>query len=371
MSNTANHTRPRTSPRAPLLLAAKPRRAGALLLAAALALTIANESAHAQPDTSADTPAQRDQRARAREAHRQGRTAFDLGDFDKAVEYFKEAYELAPHEAYLYNIAQAYRQGGDCSNALFFYKRYVAVGGESARNYQLVQGRIKELTESCKVIDDMKSQPPLESMEPGAKNPDADSAAASADPAVEGQALTTSSQPSTLAASIELGPALLDLGELDVDGPHFAFATSVGYPIALGKFIVTVGGLFTYTPVPWRNVNSGETGTTHLIGLLGGAGVHYPVTRSLWLRLSLGVGTLVLSGLDPGNVFLAPNQQAEGAPALFHARIGAGVEYALSDHLVLIASPAVYSYSPRRDGFREQLNRMSRFEFLAGFGYRL
>lgn len=361
MSNTANHTRPRPSPRAPLLLAA------------ALALTTASESAHAQPDTSADTPAERDQRARAREAHRQGRTAFDLGDFDKAVEYFKEAYELAPHEAYLYNIAQAYRQGGDCSNALFFYKRYVAVGGESARNYQLVQGRIKELSESCKVIDDMKTQPPLESMEPGAKDPDADAdaAAASDDAALEGQALTAPPQPSILAASIELGPALLDLGELDVDGPHFAFATGVGYPLALGKLIATVGGLFTYTPVPWRNVNSGETGTTHLIGLLGGAGLHYPVTRSLWLRLSLGVGTLVLSGLDPGNVFLAPNQQADGAPALFHARVSAGVEYALSDHLVLIASPAVYSYSPRRDGFREQLERMSRFEFLAGFGYRL
>ncbi|GAB4537082.1 MAG: hypothetical protein Tsb0020_51750 [Haliangiales bacterium] len=342
------------------------------MLAAALALTAASERAHAQPDTSADTPEQRDQRARAREAHRQGRTAFDLGDFDKAVEYFKEAYELAPHEAYLYNIAQAYRQGGDCSNALFFYKRYVAVGGESARNYQLVQGRIKELTESCKVIDDMKSQPPLESMEPGAKDPDAAAAATGDAPAVEeDQAPPPPSRPSTLAASIELGPALLDLGELDVDGPHFAFATSVGYPIALGKLIATVGGLFTYTPVPWRNVNSGETGTTHLIGLLGGAGLHYPVTRSLWLRLSLGVGTLVLSGLDPGNVFLAPNQQADGAPALFHARVSAGVEYALSDHLVLIASPAVYSYSPRRDGFREQLNRVSRFEFLAGFGYRL
>src|SRR5215475_6390010 len=58
-----------------------------------------------------------------------GENEYNLGNFDKAAEAFKKGFEAEPKEAnkpaYLYNAAQAYRQGNDCKNAQFFYKRFL------------------------------------------------------------------------------------------------------------------------------------------------------------------------------------------------------------------------------------------------------
>src|SRR4051794_13499585 len=55
---------------------------------------------------------------------------YTLGNYEKAAEAFKKAYELEPDEtkqpAYLYNIAQSYRQANDCVKAHFFYKRFLS-----------------------------------------------------------------------------------------------------------------------------------------------------------------------------------------------------------------------------------------------------
>ena len=59
-----------------------------------------------------------------------GQNQYNLGNFDKAIEAFKKGFELEPSEnkkaAYLFNIAQAYRQAQNCKEAQFFYKRYLA-----------------------------------------------------------------------------------------------------------------------------------------------------------------------------------------------------------------------------------------------------
>jgi len=58
-----------------------------------------------------------------------GENEYNLGNFDKAAEAFKKGFEAEPNDAkkpaYLYNVAQAYRQGNDCKNAKFFYKRFL------------------------------------------------------------------------------------------------------------------------------------------------------------------------------------------------------------------------------------------------------
>ncbi len=54
-----------------------------------------------------------------------GTTAYNLGNFTKAVEEYKQAYTLKQDPLILYNIAQAARLGGDLPVALFFYKSYL------------------------------------------------------------------------------------------------------------------------------------------------------------------------------------------------------------------------------------------------------
>jgi tetratricopeptide (TPR) repeat protein len=57
-------------------------------------------------------------------AYNDGRRLYDLGEWDKAIEKFKEAYKLRPDAPSLYNIAQAYRLKGDCLQAWRSYKTY-------------------------------------------------------------------------------------------------------------------------------------------------------------------------------------------------------------------------------------------------------
>jgi tetratricopeptide (TPR) repeat protein len=318
--------------------------------------------------------------------YRKGKTAFDLGNFEEAIKYFKQAYAMQPHEAHLYNIAQAYRQAGDCRNALFFYKRYVAVGGETARHYEVVQRRIKELTSNCKVIDDMKNKPPLESLEPGRERNEGgetgtdgeggetdsgEGAGQSGGGIADSATVATGPSEPLLAASLELGGAVLDMGALDISGAQFSLGLGAGHPIDFGKFGITLGGLFTYTPVPWTNERTGVNGTSALIGLVANVGARYSLAEKLAARLEIGLGALLLSGLTQGNVFLPEDTMATGALGMFNLRLGVGAEYLLTDNLVLSASPFVYSYSPAKEGLRMEIDRLVRIDFIAGLGYRM
>ena len=60
---------------------------------------------------------------KARTLAEKGRAAHDAGDYNAAVAAFKEAYVLAPSPGLLFNIAQAYRLGGNCDEAAWMYRR--------------------------------------------------------------------------------------------------------------------------------------------------------------------------------------------------------------------------------------------------------
>jgi hypothetical protein len=348
----------------------------------AAAILLCPGPTHAQPAS----PDQSDLRV----VMRKGKTAYDLGNFEEAIKYFKQAYAMQPHEAHLYNIAQAYRQAGDCRNALFFYKRYIAVGGEKARHHEVVQRRIKELTASCQVIDEMKNKPPLDSLEPGREeNPGGEQAGTGTGAGTSGSgsgatgatgtggtvtgsaSVDTGPSAPVLAASLELGGAVLSMGELEISGAHFSLGVGAGYPLSFGKLGITLGGLFTYIPVPWTNEVMGVSGTSALIGVLGNVGGRYSVTEQIAVRGELGMGALILTGLSQGSVFLPDDTMATGALGMFNLRIGVGAEYLLTENLVLSVSPFVYSYSPAKEGLRAEVDKFVRIDFIAGLGYRL
>jgi tetratricopeptide (TPR) repeat protein len=82
--------------------------------------------------------------AKAREHYDKGITHYNLGEFDKAIEEFKQAYAISGAPGLLFNVAQAYRLVGDYKQALYFYRTYLRLQ-PSAGNKADVEARIVEM----------------------------------------------------------------------------------------------------------------------------------------------------------------------------------------------------------------------------------
>jgi tetratricopeptide (TPR) repeat protein len=61
----------------------------------------------------------------ARQAYFEGTRLYDLADFQPALEAFKKAYLNYEDSAFLFNIAQCYRQLGNKTEAVRFYKTFL------------------------------------------------------------------------------------------------------------------------------------------------------------------------------------------------------------------------------------------------------
>ncbi len=77
-----------------------------------------------------------------------GKREYNLGNFAEAIVAFKAAYKEYEAPAYLYNIAQSYRQLKNCKDALFFYQRYLTEDPNS-KQASVIRGYVKELTAEC------------------------------------------------------------------------------------------------------------------------------------------------------------------------------------------------------------------------------
>ncbi len=94
--------------------------------------------------------------AEAKRQYAEGTKAYNLGDFAKAVESFKAAYQTKPDPVYLYNIAQSYRLMKNWEQAQFFYKSFLR-NMPDAPNKEEVDQRIKEMDDE---IAKAKANPP-------------------------------------------------------------------------------------------------------------------------------------------------------------------------------------------------------------------
>jgi tetratricopeptide (TPR) repeat protein len=80
-------------------------------------------SAQAAPGTV--TPPTPEALERARALSDQGRAFHDRGEYGRAVDAYQEAYVLAPSPGILFNLGQAYRLKGDCTNAGLMYRAFL------------------------------------------------------------------------------------------------------------------------------------------------------------------------------------------------------------------------------------------------------
>ena len=71
-------------------------------------------------------PARADDAADAREHFKKGQTHYSLGEFQDAVQEFREAYRIRHEPAILFNIGQAMRQIRQFQQAYFYYQQYLA-----------------------------------------------------------------------------------------------------------------------------------------------------------------------------------------------------------------------------------------------------
>src|SRR5262245_27350405 len=112
-----------------------PVRVGVVL---ALLLLTAPTSAVAQPSRGdARTHA-------AREHFDRGTKLYDLARYQEAAQEFEKAYLEVSDSAFLFNIAQSWRQAGDTGRALTFYRKYLGKLEPGPRRTEVEQ-RIADL----------------------------------------------------------------------------------------------------------------------------------------------------------------------------------------------------------------------------------
>ena len=81
----------------------------------------------------------------AREKFRIAQKAFNLGNFEEALDYYSQAYSLKAHPGFLFNIAQCYRMLRQYERAAFFYKRYLSLATPGRAGEALVSDLIHEV----------------------------------------------------------------------------------------------------------------------------------------------------------------------------------------------------------------------------------
>lgn len=97
-----------------------------------------------------------DENRRAAEAHfKQGRAFFDAGDWDRAIEEYKKAEQLAPHPLNHFNLGLAYRGKGEWTAAIGEFKRYLELDPKSSRTDE-ASAYIAELTKKVAAAEETK-----------------------------------------------------------------------------------------------------------------------------------------------------------------------------------------------------------------------
>lgn len=341
------------------------------LLTLSLATLLAPVAAHAQAGDATEQ--------QSIDHYKKGVTSYDLGKFDEAIEEFQKAYELKPTPAYLYNIAQAYRQKGDAAKAVFFYKRYLQKSPDAA-NRATVEKRISELEELAKKQEDAKAKPPnaLEGEKQDTPRPAevarAEPPPVEPPPAPSPEATVTASSSargaSVVRLALEAGPAFTSLGSGPSVPAQVSLRIGAAYTLHLGELDLDLGLAATLAPMPYETLNRMQSGTSLMIGGLANVAARYPIAGRLGVRGEVGGGLLVMTGLKAGNPFTDGGAKTSGPLSMPHLRAAVGADYELGGGLVVTVTPA-FSYTKAGKELDDRIDAITRFDVLVGLAYDL
>ena len=100
--------------------------------------------------------------AKARALYKEGQTAYDIGQFARALELYAEAYKAKALPGFLFNIAQCHRQLGNFKEAGFFFGRFIdnskpeTANVELARELALEMNRREKLAEEARAAEERR-----------------------------------------------------------------------------------------------------------------------------------------------------------------------------------------------------------------------
>ena len=83
--------------------------------------------------------------AQAKAAFRAAQKHYDLGEFQKALNSYSDAYQLNPLPAFLFNMAQCHRQLGNYERAAFYYARFLEAAPSDSANTRLARDLLKDM----------------------------------------------------------------------------------------------------------------------------------------------------------------------------------------------------------------------------------
>ena len=339
--------------------------------------------------------------------YKEGETQYNLGNFDKAADAFKQGFALETVEskkaAYLYNVAQAYRQGGKCKDAAFFYKRYLALKDDDTakplkpEKRQEVENFITEQEACAKALEANAQKPPVNTLPPEGNGTTTTTThpttTVTAAPHGNGSGTTVAqvdkgdgdddhdetpetpavfAPPKLFSARLDGGASKISAGNLTVP-VQATFTLVAGYPVFVqDKLEIDAGIAATFTPVPYINSMTNEKKQAQFISALADAGATYMVTPRIGVRGDLGVGVLTFGGIsDMGNPFTEGGAPASGALAMFAVRAAISGDYMITPNIFATITPLAFTYSPAKTGLRSDISSLTRLDFMAGVGYRM
>ena len=133
-----------------------------LMLVAMVSVTLAGA---VRAQDSADDPKKAAALEEARQHVARAKVHYDLGEFKEAADEYIQVYRLRPIPAILFNVAQAYRQGGIYDKARQFYKAYLRESPD-AKNKAMIEQSIREMDEMMAKEKRAKEKPPNGVKEP-------------------------------------------------------------------------------------------------------------------------------------------------------------------------------------------------------------
>lgn len=140
--------------------------------------------------------------SRAKVLFKKAEVHFSVGEFEQALELYRQAYKAKQLSAFLFNIAQCNRYLGRYKEAIFFYKRYLAQEPGTPHRSQ-VEAFIKECEER------LAAMPPPETLQP----PDVQRNPSASQPVIAARAPARDHRLATLLWSgVGIGGALLVTG---------------------------------------------------------------------------------------------------------------------------------------------------------------
>ena len=106
------------------------------------------------------SPVRADDHARARAAFKVGSQHYNLGEFQAALEAFREAYRYVDDPSFLFNIAQCERQLGHKRDAVREYRAYLNNAPDSAENRDEIKQIIAQLEKEITDEQNTTKMPP-------------------------------------------------------------------------------------------------------------------------------------------------------------------------------------------------------------------